>query len=128
MENELTPEGREELKQVVLEFNGWINDQIKQHRLYLHTLADLVAMLYLRIRMQLVREDGIGFIERIVSHVENRIDVGDIMVEFLDGGSFKYISAEDILEHPELREMLETTTQPLTDDEINKLLDELENE
>jgi hypothetical protein len=127
MAQELTPEQRADLDAVLWDFNVFLNERVQSRKLHVYTIADLMAALYLRLRLHLHRNDAIDFVNRVVGAVERHIDDGDLVVQFSDGtGTMGYHPVEDLDADPALREMLEGLPVELTDDDLYRFLDETE--
>ena len=121
MPHELSADEESVLREVLIEFNEWINARVREQRLRLYTMADLIAALYLRVRLHLEREEAVEFVERVVRTVERRIDADDLIVQLGDGTStMPYRPAEVLNRDPGLRSMMAEWSDEVTDEDIEE--------
>lgn len=106
--------------EMVAEFNTWINDRVRNQQLSVRTMGDLMAAIYLRVRMHLDQAQGMNFVAQVVKQIERHIEDGDLVIILPGGDSMRYIAAEELDANPGLREMMMGADKALTDELIEE--------
>lgn len=124
MTEEYTPEELDEMRSVSTSFNHWLNSQVRAERVRVHTLAEIVAHTYLRMRMYLSDIQAQAYLSLAVQEAERQIQSGKLEVMTADGlSTIPYFTVEDMENKPGIREMLHASGKEITDEDIARLLE-----
>lgn len=120
MRDEWNDQEKVELHEVMVEFTTWLNKRIAERRVRVQTMAEMIANLYLRMRMYLEEETAVRYMGSILVQVQRRID-GGLRVEMPGGDQDMPFYPAEVLNNDEgLRDMIADASKELTDDEAER--------
>lgn len=115
------PEEIERTREILLKFSEWLVREL-DGEIPVYAVPDLIANLYLRMRMHLKREVVEKILEDVHHLVEHKIESGDLRVVLPGGDMYDYHPAEFYEGKEELRDMLIDAAKEVTDEELEEFL------
>lgn len=123
---DLTPEEIQQVVEVNRRFNDFLNELVRDGLFYVYVIPDIIAPLYLRLRMYMPAQDSVRYVMETVGLTEARIQNNTINATLPDGEVVQYQTYEDVDGDTDVHNMLRQAAEGLSDDELNKFLEGLE--
>lgn len=118
---DFTDEEKARIQETQAKFVDFINDLVRTGQFYIYCIPDMMAVIYLRLRMYMTDEQAQSYIDQSMEVVERHIQEGKIQTMLPDGTPITYRPVE---EDDGANDLLKHAEYEVTDEDLNRLLDD----